>query len=144
LMVNTFTVNDVAYLNQLKKLQDLNLTVSGGGASSLAKLERLPNLFGLTLNCPGSISAVFAQLAGNNNLVHLALTRVKLKGKDIEQIASCKNLKSLLLKNCPGLDSTCLASLKKFKKLERLVLPVGVLSPAQDQELARALPRVVR
>ncbi len=164
--VATLTDRDVAYLNQLKKLQDLNLTVTGAGTGALTKLELLPQLLWFSLSCAGKVSPIFEKLAHNDNLMHLNLRRMMLKEKDFDAIASCKNIQRLVLvnvpitiadlakltalkrlnylqiSNCPSLDASCLDSLKKFKKLEYLTLPPGLLNAAQEQELARALPKL--
>jgi serine/threonine protein kinase len=98
----------VVYLNQMPKLESLDLSytrLTGGG---IAKLKRLKNLRSLNFGSNTDCKALLLTLAGSEKLQRLSLDSVypPLSASDVRLIVSCKNIHTLNLNGSLASDET--------------------------------------
>jgi len=146
---------DVSDLENIEKLKNLHVFTLGSttfSADRLAASPLLPNLKNLDIADMIDPTPVIEQLRRLNKVMDLNLNRTKLTKADIANLCQMKQLRSLWLKstnisdedveslsglpllgylnidNCKNLTVKSLASLRKFKKLTSLALPVVLIS----------------
>ncbi|MCB9467317.1 MAG: protein kinase [Candidatus Obscuribacterales bacterium] len=134
---------NLRYLNDIKGLENLDLSYSGVSDEGIANLapnpgleglvlsgcrgitsrsiplivERFPNLTGLVLNFTSTDGSELAKLQGLKSLSHLSLTGLKLKDEDVLPLASMKSLLSLNVSNNKSLTDRSVDLLKGSRKL---------------------------
>ncbi len=156
---------DFAYLDKLKNLSELKIELPDDG-EAFGKTEILTKLQRLSVASPHNISPVINTLARSNSLLTLSLSHVSLTDQDCKKIATIRNLQEIALysvnfsdqelehlsatkelkvfyiSNAKGLTPACRKSLMKMKKLTLLVLPFGLLTDAQINELKKSNPKL--
>ena len=134
---------NLRFLNDIKGLENLDLSYSGVSDEGIANLapnpgleglvlsgcrgitsrsiplivERFPNLTGLVLNFTSTDGSELAKLQGLKSLSHLSLTGLKLKDEDVLPLASMKSLLSLNVSNNKSLTDRSVDLLKGSRKL---------------------------
>ena len=134
---------NLRFLNDIKGLENLDLSYSGVSDKGIANLapnpgleglvlsgcrgitsrsiplivERFPNLTGLVLNFTSTDGSELAKLQGLKSLSHLSLTGLKLKDEDVLPLASMKSLLSLNVSNNKSLTDRSVDLLKGSRKL---------------------------
>ena len=134
---------NLRYLNDIKGLENLDLSYSGVSDEGIANLapnpgleglvlsgcrgitsrsiplivERFPNLTGLVLNFTSTDGSELAKLQGLKSLSHLSLTGLKLKDEDVLPLVSMKSLLSLNVSNNKSLTDRSVDLLKGSRKL---------------------------
>lgn len=134
---------NLRFLNDIKGLENLDLSYSGVSDEGIANLapnpgleglvlsgcrgitsrsiplivERFPNLTGLVLNFTSTDGSELAKLQGLKSLSHLSLTGLNLKDEDVLPLASMKSLLSLNVSNNQSLTDRSVDLLKGSRKL---------------------------
>lgn len=159
---------NLRYLNDIKGLENLDLSYSGVSDEGIANLapnpgleglvlsgcrgitsrsiplivERFPNLTGLVLNFTSTDGSELAKLQGLKSLSHLSLTGLKLKDEDVWPLASMKSLLSLNVSNNKSLTDRSVDLLKGSRKLISLnVINCPGISEAATARFQKGHPR---
>jgi hypothetical protein len=85
----------------------------------------------------------FICLSQMNKLASLTAKDCHMTDSDVEMLSKLPNLKFLNIDACNDLTSNCLASLRKFKKLETLTLPEGLYRKQTKEQLQQLLPGII-
>lgn len=159
---------NLRYLNDIKGLENLDLSYSGVSDEGIANLapnpgleglvlsgcrgitsrsiplivERFPNLTGLVLNFTSTDGSELAKLQGLKSLSHLSLTGLKLKDEDVLPLVSMKSLLSLNVSNNKSLTDRSVDLLKGSRKLISLnVINCPGISEAATARFQKGHPR---
>ena len=159
---------NLRFLNDIKGLENLDLSYSGVSDEGIANLapnpgleglvlsgcrgitsrsiplivERFPNLTGLVLNFTSTDGSELAKLQGLKSLSHLSLTGLKLKDEDVLPLASMKSLLSLNVSNNKSLTDRSVDLLKGSRKLISLnVINCPGISEAATARFQKGHPR---
>ncbi len=86
--------DQIKYIDQLTKLDHLNVNYSDITGKGLSKLKVLRNLSQLYVNGNTDVTQLLKSIAGSKKLSHLGLESIetKITDEDIKNIASCRNL----------------------------------------------------
>ena len=159
---------NLRFLNDIKGLENLDLSYSGVSDEGIANLapnpgleglvlsgcrgitsrsiplivERFPNLTGLVLNFTSTDGSELAKLQGLKSLSHLSLTGLKLKDEDVLPLVSMKSLLSLNVSNNKSLTDRSVDLLKGSRKLISLnVINCPGISEAATARFQKGHPR---
>ncbi len=127
-----------------QQLQRLEINSNQSISPILDKLAKCPDLIELSLQGCQFNRADIVKLAGMHNLKKLSITSTLITNDDLEKLTTLKDLDLLNIARNTNLDAGCLVSIKKFSKLQRLVLPDQLVEDAYEKELYGALPRLKR
>ncbi len=163
-----FLPEDVVYLDRMQSLTKLMIIAWTMDTEAIAKSKIWQHLDRLEISCNQSISPILerlskcpnlielclqgcqfnrgdiVKLAGMHNLRKLSITSTLITNDDLEKLTTLKDLDFLNIARNTNLDAGCLVSIKKFSKLQRLVLPDQLIEDAYEKELYSELPSLKR
>jgi len=139
----------IAKLTGLKDLQLLNVPLENNGVHTksvspvLEALKRSKSLTHLSLRDTSLTKADIDTICAIQPLTDLTLANLPITDADLDQLSRNKTLAYLNLGQANRLTRACLKSLKKFDRLRTLAIAGDVLEPSDDQELEKALPKLI-
>ncbi|MBY0227833.1 MAG: hypothetical protein K2W96_00995 [Gemmataceae bacterium] len=122
----------------LPQLRELSMNDAHGlAAKDFVHLEKTTALVGLELNRAAVPDEGLASIGKLAKLERLLLRTCKAKSAAFKHLAGLKELRTLDLGSCAGLDDKALAHLEGLSKLETLLLPEAKITDAGLASIAK-------
>lgn len=134
---------ELAEFTLLKQIRSLQLEYLEEPSVLIKVLQRYNVLEVFDLRHSNLSKNDFICLSQMNKLLSLTTKDCHMTDSDLELLSKLPNLKRLNVDACNDLTSNCLASLKKFKKLEILTLPEGLYRKQTKKQLEQLLPGII-